>query len=532
MTITRRLLIPTVGFFALVLFALIAANTITTTQMFEEREKAVLEDLYQAFQSQLEARRAFALALAIEVANNPEVQAAFAARDRDRLTELTLPAYQLLDEQFDVPQHQFHLPPATSYLRLHQLDSYGDDLSSFRFTVLAANAQKQPISGPEIGRGGLGVRGIAPVSYQGEHVGTVEFGLNVDQTLLTSLKEQFGADWQILLSRGPAQVATFEGATREAAGPIPDLLLQASTLATPLFGDSDAYRQALGGQTSISRTGLGQRDYAILSAPLQDYSDNVIGVVDIIFDRTGIAAAQSTHFARSVGIALLALTVGGIGFALLTTRTLRPIGALTTAATEIAAGDPSRSVAIDSQDEIGQLARAFNSMTVQLRELIGSLEQRVTERTHDLEESRTRLQRRAAQLEASAQVARAIASVLDPDQLLNQVVHLISDHFGHYHTGIFTLDQDGRWAVLRAANSAGGARMLARSHRLEVGVTGIVGAVAHTGQPRIALDVGADAVFFDNPDLPETRSEIALPLKARGQTIGVLDVQSTLSRRL
>jgi GAF domain-containing protein len=106
------------------------------------------------------------------------------------------------------------------------------------------------------------------------------------------------------------------------------------------------------------------------------------------------------------------------------------------------------------------------------------------------------------------------------------VTELISQHFGFYHAGIFMVDEARRYAVLRAANSDGGRRMLARGHKLAVGSQGIVGYVTGTGEPRIALDVGADAVFFNNPDLPETRSEMALPLRAGGQTIGALDVQS------
>jgi GAF domain-containing protein len=68
--------------------------------------------------------------------------------------------------------------------------------------------------------------------------------------------------------------------------------------------------------------------------------------------------------------------------------------------------------------------------------------------------------------------------------------------------------------------------MLSRRHQLELG-SGVVGYAAMTDQPRIALDVGTDAVFFNNPDLPDTRSEAALPLRARGEVVGVLDVQST-----
>jgi GAF domain-containing protein len=104
---------------------------------------------------------------------------------------------------------------------------------------------------------------------------------------------------------------------------------------------------------------------------------------------------------------------------------------------------------------------------------------------------------------------------------------VISEQFNIYHTGIFLLDSKKEFAVLRAANSSGGKKMLERGHRLQVGQTGIVGFVTATGQPRIALDVGADAVFFNNPDLPTTRSEIALPLRYAGEIIGALDVQST-----
>jgi len=171
------------------------------------------------------------------------------------------------------------------------------------------------------------------------------------------------------------------------------------------------------------------------------------------------------------------------------------------------------------QDEMGVLAQALVQASTQIQELVYTLEQRVAERTADLA-------RRTAQLEAAAYVARRAAEIRGVDVLLNETVRLISDRFGFYHAGIFLVDDAGEYAVLRAASSEGGQRMLARGHRLAVGKVGIVGTVAGTGKPRIALDVGADAVFFDNPHLPLTRSEMALPLKVGERVIGVLDVQS------
>jgi GAF domain-containing protein len=135
---------------------------------------------------------------------------------------------------------------------------------------------------------------------------------------------------------------------------------------------------------------------------------------------------------------------------------------------------------------------------------------------------------RARMFQAIAQVTRAIISTQNLQDLLPQIAHAISQYFGFYHVGIFLINASKEYAVLSAANSEGGQRMLERNHKLRVGQVGIVGYVAGLGKPRIALNTGADAVYFDNPDLPDTRSEMALPLiQTGGQIIGVLDIQST-----
>jgi GAF domain-containing protein len=161
-----------------------------------------------------------------------------------------------------------------------------------------------------------------------------------------------------------------------------------------------------------------------------------------------------------------------------------------------------------------------------LEDLSTNLELRVNERTAELKTANKQTSSRAAQLQAITELSEAIAQLQDLGELFNSAVNLISTRFGFYHVGIFLIDNDRDNAIMQASNSAGGQKMLARGHRLKLG-TGVVGFTAQTGQPRIALDVGTDAVFFNNPDLPTTRSEVALPLKSRGETFGVLDVQST-----
>ncbi|MFN8398833.1 MAG: GAF domain-containing protein [Anaerolineales bacterium] len=209
------------------------------------------------------------------------------------------------------------------------------------------------------------------------------------------------------------------------------------------------------------------------------------------------------------------------------TRTItNPLEKLTKVAEEISNGNLDVSVSIDSNDEVGALAETINRMAAQLQDTYNNLERRITERTVDLEIARRQTEIRAGQLFSISDVSKIINSEQELNILLPLITRLVSERFNFYHVGIFLIDDARQYAVLQAANSSGGENMLKRGHKLKIGESGIVGYVAKAGEPRIALDVGQDAVFFNNPDLPNTRSEVALPLKVRDNIIGVLDVQS------
>jgi len=159
----------------------------------------------------------------------------------------------------------------------------------------------------------------------------------------------------------------------------------------------------------------------------------------------------------------------------------------------------------------------------ELTTLRDTLEQRVGERTRLLE-------KRANQFEIISNVARSIASINNLDELLLPVAQSIVENFGFYHTGIFLIDEASEYAVLVASPTDAGKQMIASGHKLRVGEIGIVGRVASSGEPRIASDTGFDLIHFNNPLLPETRSEMALPLKVENNIIGVLDVQSEMQQ--
>ena len=201
-------------------------------------------------------------------------------------------------------------------------------------------------------------------------------------------------------------------------------------------------------------------------------------------------------------------------------RVLQPVNDLTETASAIASGDLSRVAPVTSEDEIGTLARAFNAMTAQLRNSLSGLEKQVAERTLDLEV-------RSSYLQASTEVSQIAASILDPLQLAQEVVDLIRERFSLYYVGLFQIDQNKEWAVLKAGTGKAGQNMLARGHRIRIG-SGMVGWCIANAQARIALEAGGDPVRLATSDLPETRSEAALPLRSRNQLIGALTLQSVV----
>lgn len=266
------------------------------------------------------------------------------------------------------------------------------------------------------------------------------------------------------------------------------------------------------------------------------YSSEISGAIAEIDRVTGERLARAnTEMAvtrtmlRNVALAwggFLVLVILGVN-ALLLPSVAEPVENMTRAAAQLAAGHLETRVPIGRADEFGRLAQAFNEMADRLQAYYAELEERVAERTRALQEANYALQRRAIQLEAAAEVSRAITSIFNVDELLRRAVNLIRDRFGFYHAGIFLMDEAGEWAVLREATGEAGAQMKAQGHRLRMGETSMVGWTAFHHRPRVALDVGEDAVHFANPLLPYTRSEMTLPLMVGGRLLGVLDVQST-----
>jgi len=235
-----------------------------------------------------------------------------------------------------------------------------------------------------------------------------------------------------------------------------------------------------------------------------------------------VRVVVSSSVVSLTGSSLLALFVIGIAIAAvaIAARSIAdPITELAQITESYAAGKFYARATVNRRDEIGALASSYNQMASQLQDIIGKLEQRVADRTKELEDQTLRVR-------VAAEIARDAASVHNLGELLESSAKLILERFHFYHTGIFLIDKNREFAVLTASTTNAGKQMIASGHKLRVGEVGVVGRVASTGEARITLETGLDATHFNNPLLPNTQSEMALPLKVGNLVIGVLDVQS------
>jgi len=188
------------------------------------------------------------------------------------------------------------------------------------------------------------------------------------------------------------------------------------------------------------------------------------------------------------------------------------------------------------QHWLGALFVGRNTPSTYAEELIYAWWTLATQAAAALQNARLfeQAQHRSIQLQTAAEVSRAASSILDPLQLIQQVVDLVRERFDLYYVGLFLndetgewTDEPGRWAVLRAGTGEAGRIQLERGHKLEIGSESMIGWCVANAQARIALDVAEERTRFVNPLLPETRSEMALPLISRGQVIGAMTIQST-----
>jgi GAF domain-containing protein/HAMP domain-containing protein len=253
-------------------------------------------------------------------------------------------------------------------------------------------------------------------------------------------------------------------------------------------------------------------------ASLLNYTRNSVGRMNTIGQgqaEEAVRVVERILNGAQIGVLLwlgLMLALGLAVAALFIRYTKRTLDDLLITSQYLVEGDFQARAATVSRDEFGQLAASLNTLGKELEGQVAGLEQRVAERTRDLS--------------FTAEIGRVVIKQQRPRDLMNEVVELIRQRFGFYHAQVFLMDDEGRNAKLAASTGSIGRELLIRQHALPVGSQSVIGQVTARAEPVIALDTDASTVHRRNELLPDTRSEMALPMRIGDRIIGALDVQS------
>jgi methyl-accepting chemotaxis protein len=309
--------------------------------IIDRADQRELRSHYDVLQSRITEESRRAAAMSAVVAAMPATQEAMAKQDRDALMRLFGPVFAATKSEYGVDQFQFHVPPATSFLRVHQAAKFGDDLSSFRKTVVAANQERKVVVGLEGGVAGLGIRGVVPIAQGSTHLGSVEFGLTFGQSFLDDFKTSRHVDVAFHLADGPS------------------FKLFGGTLKGKSFFDAADYGRATDGGFTVKQAKLDGTPVAVLLGPIRDFSGKPLGAVELVMDNADYEASADRAWWLSIGIAALGLILAAIVGYLIARSISRPILSLTSVMRELADGNLDVAVPpSQANDEVGAMVKA------------------------------------------------------------------------------------------------------------------------------------------------------------------------------
>jgi methyl-accepting chemotaxis protein len=344
--------------------AIIGIVYFTNVSSIKEREAEYVSSLNESIKSNLQAQLDSTLLAVETIANNPQIQEMFYKQDREGLVELLLPGYEIIKDR--VAQFQFHLPDSTSFLRLHKVEKFGDSLKDFRFTVNEANKQKTSMVGIEEGVAGYGLRVVVPMFYNGNHIGSVEYGNDFGIAYLENLKEQIGKDAFLYKYILDGNNVVFD-----------ETSLLAGTLEKDSYTVNNNILIKLQDNTPQYVVSDDDKNIGVILIPNVDFQGNVTSFTKIIKDRSHIVSDQKSLLTRLMIVLPTAIFVVILATYLALKFSLKNVELLLSGTRRLSEGDFTIECKVDSKDEIGELASGFKVMIGNMRTMVGEIKSAV-----------------------------------------------------------------------------------------------------------------------------------------------------------
>lgn len=413
----------------IIIFSILSFYTFrATTSTVVESEEEMLGVLEDSIDIQMDEQLKAAEIGVSSLANNIEVQKAFAERDRAELERMLLPVYE--DIQGDIAQVQFHTPDSYSFLRLHNPQNFGDSLRNFRMTVNEVNEKQEMVKGLEAGGAGFGFRVVVPMTYEGVHTGSVEYGSNFGTGFLEGIKENYGGEY---------------------------FLYELDT--TPLSSTAEADDWVVENESHLEKIADNQTlyltteddNYNVMLVPFNTFNGETVGYIKVVNDRTEIVSQLSAIKRNSfivTGILLVVLL--GLFYVLLN-YLLNPINDLINVTNIVAQGDLTQTVEVETEDEIGILGNSFNLMIGNLRDLISkssNISQQVSATSQELSASSEEVT--ASAQEVSSTMMEVTEAANDQSESIassNETVENMINNIGNVNTNINNINEYSVMAV-------------------------------------------------------------------------------------
>ena len=434
MKIKAKLIVLILALVIMVTTVLALYANYITNNIIDQNSLKAYEELSHTIQLKIETKVVATEVAVLAIATNTVVQEEFANRNREALQRMLEGNFEAI--KGSIAQFQFHLPDSTSFLRLHKPEKFGDDLSGFRFTVNEANANKVMVSGIEEGVAGYGLRVVVPMTYQGKHLGTVEYGIKFDEVFLKELE---------ILRPGEYFIYSIKDGNNT---------LIASTVEEDLHEGAESALCYVHGDSVIEHIKAGEHTYYrsedeqfnIFVVPFLDYKDDIAGYIKLVESREAEIQEMASLNIGIITVGVIVAIIAMLFAIVFSGQIANPLKKIVSNIEVIASGDFSNEIDqkfLLRKDEIGQLSHAFSDMTNKLKSLIGSVQGNTMDLSAASEELAAMTEQSSSQTTSMNLSAQEIAAAMEETSAGIEEISAAGNQIGDVSVGLLEESKRG-----------------------------------------------------------------------------------------